>query len=169
MPSAQTEATATTMTTSTLKSCLIRLVAHAASPAAVRTPDTAAHDLQLMAESVGDHDAPLDLGELGAIAKEIVRRINAAPGTGGYYTRRFKLLNWLSRATLDLRVSDAKAKTGKYPDLKTYMPSDELLGRVAPAWQAIADADKNARWEAQILAGTWTPPADRDDDDILTN
>jgi hypothetical protein len=49
------------------------------------------------------------------------------------------------------------------------MPSDELFGRVAPAWQAIADADKNARWEAQILAGTWTPPTDRGDDDILTN
>lgn len=35
--------------------------------------------------------------------------------------------------------------------------------------QAISAADKDAQWEAQILAGTWTPPADRDDDDILTN
>lgn len=156
------------MSNSTLKSCLLRLSAHATSPTAVRTPDTAARDLQLMAESVGDHDAPLDLGELGAVAKEIVRQINAAPGTGGYYTRRFKLLNWMSRATLDLRVADGKAKTGKYPNLKTYMPSGELLGRVALAWQAIAAADKDARWEAQILARTWTPPADRGDDDILT-
>lgn len=143
------------MTTNTIKSCLLRLASHAASPTAVRTPDTAAHDLQSMAASVGDHDAPLDLGEMGVVVKEIVRQINAALGTGGYYTRRFKLLNWMSRATLDLRVADAKARTEWYPDLKTYMPSEELLGRVAPAWQAIADANKDARWEAQILAGTW--------------
>lgn len=130
--------------------------------------ETTAADLRATAEAGGD--APLTLVAAIAAMTKLVHELSV-PGASGYHRRT--ALDYALSACRTMRNAwgkEAVRRRGGDPS-RSVMDQPKSLDKyptIVPAWKAIAlGIGDSARWEIEILCGTWTAPVDDDDSAAL--